>query len=170
VTFWVPWKQQVNNRDRLYLTGHLRNIFVWSLELGLRSRYGNSASGWTIQGSNPGRDKAFLLSKTSRPALGTIQPIQWAQGVLSWKWSGRGVKLAVHLHLVPRLRISGAIPTVPLYALMACARTTLPFYLYLFRLFRQRNQDNVLRFHLCQFSVRNHPNLTRYNLTNDACL
>jgi len=32
------------------------------------------------------------------------------------------VKLTIHLHLVPRLRMHGAIPPIPLYALMAwCA-------------------------------------------------
>jgi hypothetical protein len=33
------------------------------------------------------------------------------------------VKLTTHLHLVPRLRISGAIPLPPLYALMPCTGT-----------------------------------------------
>jgi hypothetical protein len=31
-----------------------------------------------------------------------------------------------------RLRVSGAVPVLPLYASMACIRTTLPFYVYLY--------------------------------------
>jgi hypothetical protein len=41
--------------------------------------------------------------------------------------SGRGVKLTNHLHLMPRLRMSGAIPLLVLYAFKACAEKTLPF-------------------------------------------
>jgi len=32
------------------------------------------------------------------------------RGLLPRGWSGRGAKLTTHLHLVPRLRMSGAIP------------------------------------------------------------
>jgi len=37
--------------------------------------------------------------------------------------SGRGVSLAVHLHLVPKLRMSEAIPPFPSYAVMTCTGT-----------------------------------------------
>jgi hypothetical protein len=37
-------------------------------------------------------------------------------GVPSRRQSGRGVKLTTHLHLEPKLRMSGATPLVPLYA------------------------------------------------------
>jgi len=37
--------------------------------------------------------------------------------------------LATHLHLVPTLRMSGAIPLLSLYAIMMWAGTTLLFYL-----------------------------------------
>jgi hypothetical protein len=37
------------------------------------------------------------------------------------------VKLTTHLHLVPRLRIGGAVPVFPLYAFITWTRTTLPF-------------------------------------------
>jgi hypothetical protein len=40
-------------------------------------------------------------------------PIQWVPGALSL-----GVKLTTHLHLVPRSRMSGAIPPFPQYASM----------------------------------------------------
>jgi len=36
------------------------------------------------------------------------------RGLFSWVQSGRGVKLTTHVHLVPRLRIRGARPPLPL--------------------------------------------------------
>ena len=36
------------------------------------------------------------------------------------------MELLTHPHLVPRLRLRGAIPPLPLYACMACMRTTSP--------------------------------------------
>jgi len=51
-------------------------------------------------------------------ALGTTQLlIQWVPeaGCLSSGLSGRGVKLTTHLHLVPRLRLRGAIPPLAIH-------------------------------------------------------
>jgi hypothetical protein len=42
--------------------------------------------------------------------------------------SGRGAELTTHLHPALRLRMSGAIPLLPLRALIVWTRTTLPFY------------------------------------------
>ena len=39
--------------------------------------------------------------------------------------------LATYLHLVPRLRMSGAIPPLPVFAFMAWTRTILLFYIHL---------------------------------------
>jgi hypothetical protein len=39
-------------------------------------------------------------------------------GVLSRGQNGRGVKLSIPLHLEPKLRMSGAIPLLSLYAFM----------------------------------------------------
>ena len=50
-------------------------------------------------------------------------------GGLSQESSGRGLKLTPHMHLAPMLRINGAIPLLPLPALIGVARdslTTLP--------------------------------------------
>jgi len=56
----------------------------------------------------------LLALAVSRPALGPTQPpIQWVPGILSRGYSGRGVKLTTHLHLVLRLRMRGAIPPLP---------------------------------------------------------
>jgi len=48
-------------------------------------------------------------------------------GVPCHQLQGWGMKLSTYLHLVPRLRISGAISLLPLYALMESTGTALPF-------------------------------------------
>jgi hypothetical protein len=51
-----------------------------------------------------------LYTTASGTALGPTQPpIQWVPGTLSLGVKRPGVKLTTHLHLVPRLKISGAI-------------------------------------------------------------
>ena len=45
--------------------------------------------------------------------------------VLSSEQSGRDVILTAHLHLAPRLRMSGAIPLLPIYAFMDLSGTAL---------------------------------------------
>jgi hypothetical protein len=63
---------------------------------------------------SPGRVKNILFSTSSRPALGSIQPIQWLPGSPSRCQSGRGVmKQTTHLQLVPRLRKCGSIHPLP---------------------------------------------------------
>jgi len=61
----------------------------------------------------------FLLFQTSRnygahPASYSI--VNWT--ILCGQ-GGRGINLIPHLHLAPRLRVSGAIPLLPLYAFMS---------------------------------------------------
>jgi hypothetical protein len=65
----------------------------------------------------------FSLLKTSRLALGASS--SRTTGVLSQGKSSWGVKLTTYLHLVPRLRMCGAIPLLPLYAFMLWKRTIL---------------------------------------------
>ena len=72
-----------------------------------------------------GRDFAPL--QTSRPALGFVPPpTEWKRrSYPGLKRSGREVnhglcvKLITQLHSLPRLRRSGVIPPIPIYALMA---------------------------------------------------
>jgi hypothetical protein len=65
-----------------------------------------------------GRDYSY----TSRPALGPTQPpVQWVPGI-SRGYSGRDVVLTNHALLVPRLRMSRAIPLLALWALVAYCR------------------------------------------------
>jgi hypothetical protein len=62
------------------------------------------AIGWTAEGSSSysSRARIFLLSKFSEPVMGPTQPpVQWVSGALSAGVNGRGVKLTIHLQLVP---------------------------------------------------------------------
>jgi len=63
------------------------------------------------------------LSKASRPGMGHTQPpIQRLPGAFPLGVvRGQGVKLTIHTHLEPAVRISGAAP----YVFMGCRRTTL---------------------------------------------
>jgi len=80
-----------------------------------------------VPGSNSDRDKrVFFFYKTSRLALGPAQPpIQCVPGFSIRKKSSRGVKLSTHLHLVPRLRMSGITFVLLLCAFKAWRRKTL---------------------------------------------
>jgi hypothetical protein len=55
------------------------------------------------------------------------------QELFPWGWSGRGVKLTTHFHLVPRSRIRGAIPPLHQYAFTArfSLETQGQLYLYI---------------------------------------
>ena len=63
------------------------------------------ATGWTVWGSIPGKDKIYLLFKLPRHALGN--------GTLpaAVKQPGRGV--TTRLHLLPKLRRGGSKPPRP---------------------------------------------------------
>jgi hypothetical protein len=56
-----------------------------------------------------------LIVTASRPALGahTTSYPMCARGSFPRKSSGRVVKLTTHLHLMPRLRMRGAVPPLP---------------------------------------------------------
>ena len=132
-----PIKQQINKRASVVGWAFMY-VVIWFQDPGLRSRYSNIATGCTIQGSNPGRGKTFFLFTTFRPVLGPIQPpFQWVQGLLYRRWSDRVVKL------VPGLGMKGAIPPVPLCALMEFTGSPVRFHLYISRQFRPVKQDRV---------------------------
>ena len=71
-----------------------------------------------------------LFSQRVQPALSHIElPINRVPGYLIRdRRPGRHVDLSFSssAQLVPRLRMSGAVPLLPLYAPMACAETILP--------------------------------------------
>ena len=65
-------------------------------------------------------------SYPSRQALRpTHHPIQLSPGFFAWDNNAGGMMLTSHLHVPLRIRMSGAITLLPLYALKAYTRTTL---------------------------------------------
>lgn len=95
-----------------------------------------------------------LIFKTSRLALGpTHPPIQWVLGALSWESSSQGMNMTAHLCLLPRLRISVAIPQLPIHAIMACIGSILPFHFLssvimdIFSSHRGRKTTAIVAFH-----------------------
>jgi hypothetical protein len=59
-------------------------------------------------------------------------------GLLSQGKIGRGVALSIHPYLLPRLRMSGAIPLLSLWVFILCYVATC--YLYKYRLFITRSR------------------------------
>jgi hypothetical protein len=76
-----------------------------------------------------GRVRNFSLLKNVQIVSGA-HPVSQSMGavVLSRKQSGRGVELTTQLNLVPRLRMGGTTPPLPLYAFTAQTGTTLLLY------------------------------------------
>jgi hypothetical protein len=71
----------------------------------------------------PIRAEIFLFSTRSELAIRLTQPLtERVPCFLSW-----GIKLATHLHVVPRLRMSGYIPLLLLFDLIAWTGTALNF-------------------------------------------
>jgi len=78
----------------------------------------------------PARAKDFsLLQNTQGPEVQAVSYSMSAK-VLSWEKSGWGMALKTHVHPTPRVRISGAIPLLPLYDFIDRTRTSLPFTFY----------------------------------------
>jgi hypothetical protein len=62
-------------------------------------------------------------------ALGTTQPpFSGLWGLFARRKSGRPVRVAMHLHLVWKLRVRGPIPPLPICAFMACIGVTWTFF------------------------------------------
>jgi len=71
--------------------------------------------GWTDRVSNAGRSKELCTPKYPGPLWGLPSRLfggYWIQ------FQGGGVRLTSLPHLVPGLRMSGAIPLFPVYALV----------------------------------------------------
>ena len=99
------------------------NTHMWRRE---SSRYRDQTRGWTIRGSNPGRRRRVSLLQNVKTGFETHQfSYSMCTGVLSREYNGWGVTLNINLHLESRLRTSGAVLVLPLYAFMAWAGTTL---------------------------------------------
>jgi hypothetical protein len=85
-------------------------------------------SGWPgVQIPVLARD--FSLLQNDQASFGA-HPASCLMGtrVLPLGWRSQGVKLATHLRLVPKLRMSGAIPPLMTYVVMVWRGTALPLY------------------------------------------
>ena len=71
----------------------------------------------------------YIFSKAVQSGSGAHPAfISMGTGVLSLKKSGGAMKLTTHFYLVPRIQMKGAIPLLPLYALIARAEATVLLY------------------------------------------
>jgi hypothetical protein len=68
--------------------------------------------------------KANDLALLQKVQTGSGASCSMCTGVLSGGLSCRGVQLTTHLHIVPELRISGAMPLFLLYACMVRTETS----------------------------------------------
>jgi hypothetical protein len=68
-------------------------------------------------------------------------------GFLSRNQTDRDIKLTTHLHLVPRLRISGAMPLLPLYTFMAWTETLPLLYYFVYLVANTHNIILTCPFH-----------------------
>lgn len=84
----------------------------------------------------------FLFFIKSRPVLGpTKHHKQWhRQFSQGQNWPGQ--KLTAHLHLLPRLKMTAAIPLLPVCAFMVCRTGTLTLYFSLSITASLINSDN----------------------------
>jgi hypothetical protein len=82
----------------------------------------------TARGSYPGRGKRiFPFTKTSTWALRPTHLLFIQNRGSNPEINRPGVILPTHVHLVPRIRMNGAIPLLPLYTFTAWTGMTLPF-------------------------------------------
>jgi len=97
---------------------------------GLRRRFRYHSTGWTVRDANTGKGNR-IFSSTKRPGLRgpSSLVLNECQGSFLEK-SGWRMTLNTHLHPTPRMRISGAIPLLPLYDFIDRTRTNLPFTFY----------------------------------------
>ena len=96
--------------------------------------------------SIPGKDKRFLLfSEMFRAALWHTQPfVPWVPGLLSPRLSSSSVMLTTHLHLVLKLRMSGAIPPF----------THMPSWYAEGKLYLGESRKDGLKVNMCKFSCQ----------------
>jgi hypothetical protein len=98
---------------------------------------------------NPGfessqRQEIYRFCETSRSAVDTSTSYSIGTVALSRGWDGRGARLTTHLHLVPKLRMSEAIPPFPIHVFMVCVGTILH------KRERNKTQDKTIWFNPIQ--------------------
>ena len=75
------------------------------------SQCNDLVTGWTVRGSNSGSGMKFVSSPKSPERLCSTPCLLFSgKGSFTWESSGLVLLLSTHLHLVPRWRMSGAIP------------------------------------------------------------
>jgi hypothetical protein len=89
--------------------------------------------GWVVRDSNPCSGKIFSDLRNFHAVSGA-HPTSYSMGtgVVS-RGLGARMLLSIHFHIVPRLRMSGATPLLPLYAFKAWTEITLHFFFALAR-------------------------------------
>ena len=91
-----------------------------------KDKVAGAVRGWTIRGSSPGKGKQFPSSlKLPDHLLGPPSLLLWRYREF---FSQRlALELTSHFSLVSRLRVSGAVLLLPIYAFMQFTATGLPF-------------------------------------------
>jgi len=98
-------------------------------EPGQHISYSAYATNCTVWGTNPGKGKRFsiLLNRPDR-IKGPPSPLSTCTGVPSRGQSGWGVTMTTHLHLEPKLRMSG--PTLLLHIRLHDVGRDFAYYYY----------------------------------------
>jgi len=78
----------------------------------------------------PARATDFSLLQNAQGSGAQAASYSMSAKVLSWWKSGWGMAMNTHLHPTQRMRISRAIPLLPLYDFIDRTRTSLPFTFY----------------------------------------
>ena len=108
------------------------NKWAVLVQWGTRDSGGHSdeATAWRSRNRRSIRcsDKGFFSSPKYQTGSGAhlTPPFRGYREIFPWGYRDRSVKLTAHLHLVPRLRMSGALPLLFQYGLMA--RTGTPLF------------------------------------------
>ena len=95
---------------------------MWKVEADQLNRYSDQGARWTVWSLNPCAGTIFCVLRTVQKALGGPSSLTFNANPFFFpgsKVADRGMNLALHLHLMPRLRMNGAIPLYSPYILMA---------------------------------------------------
>jgi hypothetical protein len=91
---------------------------------GQRRPHRDSPTCWKVRGMNPDMCKGFFLQNGHYGSAAKAAPCSTGTVFLSEEQSCRLVKLITHLHLLPRLRMNGAVPLLPRHVFMEWTETT----------------------------------------------
>jgi hypothetical protein len=141
-------KTQTQGEQKL-LKLRLLGFIVWAILLAQsRSRWNSSVdivTGWTA--AFPFPTGVRLFSTAPRPALGPTQPpIQRVPVVLPPGIKRLGLILTTHLHLVPKVKNSGAIPPLPPHVFVVqCSIKHRDNYTFFYQKISKSSGDDLIR-------------------------